>query len=533
MTGLDARSPLPPRWLPLLPACLVGLAPSLMAAEEVDRAATPEGWAAESPREEIRPAFRFDPGGGPEDSPRLIIAADDRRGLDGYWTRTFPVEGGATYRFRASRRLHGVEAPRISGLVMIHWQDDEGRKVPNDRGLVPGYLQAWKDAPAEAEHPADGPTDPEGWTAVSGDYVAPGAATRAVVELHLRWPTPGGVAEWSDVSFEEGEPIPPRTVRLATVHLRPVDGSSPEDKRAQFEPMIAEAARQGADLVVLPETLTVYGTGLAPEEVAEPIPGPSTEFFGRLAREHDIHVVAGLVERDGHLVYNVAALIGPDGELIGTYRKVTLPTSESDAGYMAGDAYPVFETRFGKLGMMICYDGFFPEVARNLAINGAEVIAWPVWGCNPDLAEARAAENHVFVVSSTYEDVSSNWMISAVYDRSGLVLSRATEWGHGGRRRGRPQRRDRMAEPRRLPRQDRAASPGPGPSGVERGPSRSAMSGRRPAPPPEEGADARRRRPSAREIGPSGARSRPSTRALDVGHPVRSRPDSAARASGA
>ena len=54
--------------------------------------------------------------------------------------------------------------------------------------------------------------------------------------------------------------------------------------------------------------------------------------------------------------------------------------------------------------MMVCYDGFFPEVARQLAIRGAEVIAWPVWGCNPDLAKARAVENHVYVVSSTYSD---------------------------------------------------------------------------------------------------------------------------------
>ena len=429
MTKFDARSPLPSRWLLLLPALLVGHDPTSAIAEGTDRAPTPEGWTAESPRDEIRPEFRVEPDGGLGGASRLIIAADDRWGLDGHWSRTFHVEGGTTYRFRAVRRLNGVEEPRISGLAMIRWEDDAGRKVPNDRGLVPGYLQAWKDAPAEAEHPLEGPTDPEGWTEVSGTYEAPGDATRAVVELHLRWPAPGGMAEWSDVSFEESEATPPRTVRLATVHLRPVDGSTPEDKRAQFEPLIAEAARRGADLVVLPETLTIFGTGLDPEEVAEPIPGPSTEFFGRLAKEHDLYIVAGLVERAGHLVYNVATLIGPDGALIGTYRKVTLPTSESDAGYMAGDAYPVFETRFGKLGMMICYDGFFPEVARNLAINGAEVIAWPVWGCNPDLAEARAAENHVFVVSSTYEDVSSNWMISAVYDRSGLVLDQATEWG--------------------------------------------------------------------------------------------------------
>jgi predicted amidohydrolase len=96
---------------------------------------------------------------------------------------------------------------------------------------------------------------------------------------------------------------------------------------------------------------------------------------------------------------------------------------------MPGHDYPVFETRFGKVGMMVCYDGFFPEVARQLSIHGAEVIAFPVAGCNPMLAAARACENHVFLVSSTYTDVPSHWMISAIYDREGRVLAQAKEWG--------------------------------------------------------------------------------------------------------
>jgi predicted amidohydrolase len=78
---------------------------------------------------------------------------------------------------------------------------------------------------------------------------------------------------------------------------------------------------------------------------------------------------------------------------------------------------------------MVCYDGFFPEVARELTNGGAEVIAWPVWGCNPLLARARACENHVYLVSSTYEDVSRNWMVSAVFDHTGKAIAQASEWG--------------------------------------------------------------------------------------------------------
>jgi predicted amidohydrolase len=115
--------------------------------------------------------------------------------------------------------------------------------------------------------------------------------------------------------------------------------------------------------------------------------------------------------------------------VVGKYRKVCLPRGEIEGGIAPGGDYPVFDTRFGRVGLMVCYDGFFPEVARELSNRGAEVIAWPVWGCNPDLAAARACENHVYLVSSTYEDVSRNWMISAVYDHDGRPLAKADAWG--------------------------------------------------------------------------------------------------------
>jgi predicted amidohydrolase len=192
---------------------------------------------------------------------------------------------------------------------------------------------------------------------------------------------------------------------------------------------IANAAKQKADLVVLPETLTYYGLGKSYADVAEPVPGPSTEYFGALAKQHNLYLVVGLIERERHLLYNVAVLLGPDGKLVGKYRKVALPRGEIAGGLTPGHEYPVFETRFGKLGMMVCYDGFFPDVAQHLSARGAEVIAWPVWGCNPLLAQARAVENHIYLVSSTYEDISKNWMLTAVYDQEGKPIVHAEKWG--------------------------------------------------------------------------------------------------------
>ncbi|MGH7968691.1 MAG: carbon-nitrogen hydrolase family protein, partial [Limisphaerales bacterium] len=270
-------------------------------------------------------------------------------------------------------------------------------------------------------------TRTDGWTEVLDVYKAPSRATRAVVSLHLQWAANAEV-RWSGVALVEAPPQPQRIVRLASVHYRPSGGKTAEDNCRQYEPLIAEAARQKADLVVLGETLTVVGNGKKYDEVAEAVPGPSTEYFGELAKRFRLYVVAGLVEREGHLIYNTAALLGPEGQLVGKYRKTCLPRDEVNAGICPGHEYPVFNTRFGKVGLMICYDGFFPEVARELSNRGAEVIAWPVWGCNPLLARARACENHVYLVSSTYEGVAHNWMISGVFDQTGEIIAQAKDW---------------------------------------------------------------------------------------------------------
>jgi predicted amidohydrolase len=387
----------------------------------------PDGWSTAAPREEIRPEFAYEAASSADDQGDLIIRADHRDGLDGCWKKTFPITGGHHYRFEASYRAKGVAVPRRSVVAEIYWKDARGQKVPLDQPSVTSYLRG-ATALAETEFPATKATDGRGWTEVSDIYRAPGGATQAVVELHLRW-APGGEVRWGRVSLSRTDPPPARTVRLATVHFKPGGGRSPADNRRMYEPLIAEAARQKADLVVLGETLTYVGLGKGYGDVAEPIPGPSTADFGRMAREHNLYIVAGLLERDGHLVYNVAVLIGPEGQVVGTYRKVCLPRGEVEGGLAPGAEYPVFSTRFGQVGLMVCYDGFFPEVARELTNRGAEVIAWPVWGCNPLLARARACENHVYLISSTYEDVSRNWMISAVFDHTGEPVAQATQWG--------------------------------------------------------------------------------------------------------
>jgi predicted amidohydrolase len=396
------------------------------------RASTVDGWTAAAPRDEIRPQFQHTESGGKSGHGAFVIRADEREGLHGWWQKAFSVDGERYYRFSAWRRTENIPVPRRSVLARVLWQDDAGKAVPRRDGVVTNFSRGVV-ASAEPEYPRDALTTTatagQGeWGEMSEVYQAPPGATQARIELHLLW-APGGTVQWSDVAFVPTDAPPPRKVRLASVHYHPRAAKTPMDACRQFAPLIAEAARRHADLVVLGETLTYAGAGSSYEACAEPIPGPSTAYFGELAKQHQLHLVAGLIERERHQLFNVAVLIGPEGKVLGKYRKVCLPDGEYDKGMSPGSDYPVFDTRFGKVGMMICYDGFFPEVARELSNRGAEVIAWPVWGCNPEQARARACENHVYLVSSTYEDVSRNWMLTAVYGQDGSVLAQAGEWG--------------------------------------------------------------------------------------------------------
>jgi predicted amidohydrolase len=279
----------------------------------------------------------------------------------------------------------------------------------------------WSDAKRKQVGPAEFPlTSPhhltDDWTAVTGLYLAPTGAAEAQLELHLRWAADGEVL-WRNVGLTETTPPTPRKVRLAAVNYRPRNTKSPQENLERFAKLIAEAASQKADIVCLPEGITAVGTGKKYADVAESIPGPSTEFLGQSARRHKLYVVAGLYERDGRVVYNTSVLIGRDGRLVGKYRKVCLPREEIDGGMTPGKDYPVFDTDFGRVAMMICWDVSYPEVARELAARGAEVIFLPIAGGNETLARARAIENQLYLVASGYD------FKTAIYNKAGETVA--------------------------------------------------------------------------------------------------------------
>src|SRR5438552_3284353 len=112
----------------------------------------PDGWTTAAPRDEIRPDFSFDLRGGPDGKGSLVITADRREGLAGYWKKAIPITGGKYYRFAAVYKATGVPVPRRSVVVELHWRDAKGNKVPLDQPGVTDYLRG-STAIAETEFP--------------------------------------------------------------------------------------------------------------------------------------------------------------------------------------------------------------------------------------------------------------------------------------------------------------------------------------------------------------------------------------------
>jgi predicted amidohydrolase len=248
----------------------------------------------------------------------------------------------------------------------------------------------------------------------------PAKATQAEIQLRLRWAANGEV-QFRDIELKETAAPAPRQVKVASINHRPRNSKSAQTNLEQFAKLIDEAGAQKVDIICLPEGITVCGTRFTYADVAEPIPGPATQFLGQCAARNKAWIVAGLYEREGKSIYNTSVLLSRDGKLAGKYRKVCLPREEIDAGITPGHEYPVFDTDFGRIGMMICWDISYPEVARELSARGAEMIFMPIWGGNETLAKARAIENQIYLVASGYD------FRTAIYNKAGEELAKSPD----------------------------------------------------------------------------------------------------------
>jgi N-carbamoylputrescine amidase len=203
-------------------------------------------------------------------------------------------------------------------------------------------------------------------------------------------------------------------LEIACIQMEPMVGEKEANLRKSLA-MIEEAAGHGARLIVLPELCNsgyVFESRDEAFSLAEPVPdGTTSRAWMEIARRRDLHIVAGISEREGDALYNSSVVIGPDGH-VGSFRKVHL-WNEENLYFEPGDVgYPVFKTPVGRIGTFICYDCWFPESFRLCALQGADIVCvptnWvPIPGQDPNreamaniLCMAAAHSNSVFVAAA-------------------------------------------------------------------------------------------------------------------------------------
>jgi predicted amidohydrolase len=226
-------------------------------------------------------------------------------------------------------------------------------------------------------------------------------------------------------------------VALAQISCQQADKAK---NMAKIKKIVTNAKRAGAELVVFPEmSLTGYVIRDEIYELAERIPGPSTRTMEEVAKKNKIYVVFGMPETSAKTeatLHNSAVLVGPEG-FIGKYHKMYLPTHsifEEKRYFRPGYETAVFDTDLGKLGLIICYDIYFPEVTRLTRLNGAELII--CISASPGvrrsffevLTVARAIENTAFLAFVNLAGIQDGlqfWGGSRLIGPSGRVLAQA------------------------------------------------------------------------------------------------------------
>lgn len=367
----------------------------------------PEGWKTFFPRKEIAPSFTVDNSVSHSGKNSMKITSSGT-GTYGYLSTSLRgIES------RISNHEHLLTLPdsafigETSYLVGCHFRVSGNV----DAGKHVRVKVSWLDSKDEELFTEfiNSRTAASEWYRVAEVKTAPANAAGMSISLILQW-ADGGSVWWDDVFVEKASAPAARVVKIATASAWPKHPSSTDKNLQYYSDMIVQAGQKGADIICLGEGITIVSAGKSYQEAAETIPGPTSKTLGEAAKKAGTYVIAGIYEKEGNLLYNTAILIDRNGNIAGKYRKTHLPQTEVEGGLTPGDTYPVFKTDFGMIGIEICYDNFFPEVARNLMLNGAEIVFCPIWGDIRGMksewnavARTRAIDNAVFFVASMYE----------------------------------------------------------------------------------------------------------------------------------
>jgi len=336
----------------------------------------PEGWEVKSSYEFLTPVFEL-----VESKGKKVLQASGAGNPDclGWLTTSFSIEAGKTYKLKAKFSFEGDVNPH-QNLIFAFYQDQFNEGILNFKRL--------SDNSGEGEK----------------RFFLPGEGTvNAEVRIYFRYNADGKV-HVEEISVEECEPIQPRLAKVVATH-----GKATIE---QWQEILDVLGASKPDVVLLPETFN----GLEPE----PLDGPCGTLMSSYAAKHKMYVSGTFKTLDAkaNRVYNIAVLYDRNGKLVGQYYKNHPYSPEAFEGVTPGTEVPVFDTDFGRIGMMICYDSWFNDVAELLALKGAEIILFPSAGYSHSMMPARSGDNGTRVVAS------SEYMKAGIWDTSGREVTR-------------------------------------------------------------------------------------------------------------
>lgn len=338
-----------------------------------------EDWYSWTPMPSLAPAFQ-------RQGESLGIEGQGNPHCFGAWCQRVSVVPGKAYQLRAVARIEGIDDLGLHLTPHVVWRRGE---APEEQCAADAIRSFRRD----------------GARVVGEDtFVAPDNCDGAEVRLLLRY-APGGQVWFDEVELTEGQMPGPRRVRVGTMRCRPPQPATAEDHLRVYGERIDQLGADNPDLVLLPEFANTASLPASRGEelraAAEEVPGEFCRMLGERARKYHCYVCAGVLERDGDFIFNAAVLFDREGKLVGKQRKIHPYWPEEPLGVSPGEGSEVFGTDFGTVGIMICYDSWWPESARLLALKGAELILFPNAGYEEKILPARAIDNNVYVVAAT------------------------------------------------------------------------------------------------------------------------------------